>query len=72
MERIPISSGTPMRCVARTQSLEEANRIRESFEIQGYQTQIIEKKQAAIKLYEVWIGKQEGLEMPKERGPRHI
>ena len=68
MDKIPFSRGmptTPMRCVARTQSLEEANHVAESFEMQGYAVQIIEKKQVSLKLYEVWIGKEEGLEAHK-------
>ncbi|HLC68428.1 MAG TPA: hypothetical protein VJH24_01195 [Candidatus Bilamarchaeaceae archaeon] len=62
MEGIPLSRGTPMRCVARTQSLEEATQVRDRFEAQGFQTQIVERKQGALRLYEVWIGKQLGLE----------
>lgn len=74
MDKIPFSRGTPMRCVARTQSIEEAQRVAESFEMQGYTTQIIEKKQGTLKLYEVWVGKEEGLEIKEkdQLGPRFM
>ena len=43
-----------MRPVARTMDLLEAERIAESFEMKGYKTEIVKKKQGNITLYEVW------------------
>ena len=54
-----IEPGMQMRLVARTQSIEEANRIAEQYEFQGYETQVIKKRQGALALYEVWAGKSE-------------
>jgi hypothetical protein len=48
-----------MRLVARTQGIEEANRIAEQYELEGYETRVIKKKQGALALYEVWAGKSE-------------
>jgi hypothetical protein len=51
--------GMQMRLVARTQSIEEANRIAEQYESEGYETKVIKKKQGALALYEVWASKSE-------------
>lgn len=46
----------PMRrCVTRTMSIEEANRISEQYEAEGYRTEIIKRKRGEIAMYEVWI-----------------
>ena len=55
MAKSVISPSTPGRMAARTFSIEEANRMAESYESQGYQTRIVEHKQGQMKLYEVWI-----------------
>ncbi|MDD5340548.1 MAG: hypothetical protein PHV13_04855 [Candidatus ainarchaeum sp.] len=50
-----------MRLVATVQSIEEAERLAEQYEMQGFETRIIKKKQGNLSVYEVWIGKNEGL-----------
>ncbi len=60
MERPDItkpSGGTGERLVARTQSIEEANRIAEEYEMKGFMARIAKKKEGNIALYEVWISK---------------
>ncbi len=60
MERPDITKPSPgpgERLVARTQSIEEANRIAEEYEMKGFQTRISKKKEGNIALYEVWISK---------------
>ncbi|MBU0531921.1 MAG: hypothetical protein ABH983_05935 [Candidatus Micrarchaeota archaeon] len=49
------------RMIARTQSIEEANQVSEQYQMQGFQTKIIKKKQGNLALYEVWIGKSDHL-----------
>ena len=46
------------RMVARTQSIEEANRIAEHYQLQGYETFITKITQAGVSLYEVWATKE--------------
>lgn len=62
------------RCVARTQSIEEAAKVAEHYELQGFKTKILQKKEAGITLYEVWAGKEPDIlgakGMPKGRRPR--
>jgi hypothetical protein len=48
-----------MRLVARTQSIEEANRIAEQCESEGCETQVIKKRQGILAIYEVWASKSE-------------
>lgn len=48
---------TGERLVARTQSIEEANRIAEQYETQGYVSRIAKKSQGGLSVYEVWISK---------------
>jgi len=45
------------RLVARTASIEEAERIARQFEMQGFDTKIVRNTQASLSVYEVWIGK---------------
>jgi len=54
-----LGPGTEMRLIARTQSIEEANRIAEQYELEGCETQIIKKRQGILAIYEVWAGKTE-------------
>lgn len=54
----PIITDKPtMRIVARTQSIEEANKIAEAYQLEGFDTQIIKKQQGNMVLYEVYAGK---------------
>jgi hypothetical protein len=46
-----------VRCVGRTQNIEEANLIAQRYETEGYETEIIRKKQSGLTLYEIWVGK---------------
>jgi len=52
-----IEPGARMRLVATTQDINEANRIAEQYEMQGFQTKIMKRMQANLAIYEVWIGK---------------
>lgn len=47
-----------LRCVARTMSIEEANRISEQYEAEGYKTEIVKRKRGEISMYEVWISEE--------------
>lgn len=50
------------RCVANTLNIEEAHRIAEQYQAEGYETKIFEKKEAGLIMFEVWIFmKKEGL-----------
>ena len=46
------------RCVGRTNSIEEAERLAQQYEAQGYQTWITKKSQGGITLFEVWVSKE--------------
>jgi hypothetical protein len=50
-------TGVQMRLIATTQSMEEANRLSEQYEMQGFETRIMKKGRGQLALYEVWIGK---------------
>ena len=53
-----------MRLVVRTFSIEEAHRISEQFQSQGYNTNIVENKHGSVAVFEVWAGKgREGFEI---------
>lgn len=54
----PIGRSERMKLVARTQSIEEAERIAQQYELKGYKTSIVKRSQAGIALYEVWAGKE--------------
>ena len=45
------------RLIARAQSIEEADRIAKQYEIQGFESKIIRKKQGMIEYFEVWISR---------------
>ncbi len=45
------------RLVARTQSIEEANKVAEQYEMQGYHSRITKKSQGHLSIYEVWVSK---------------
>jgi len=45
------------RLVLRTMNIEEAERTATSFEMKGFKTEIVRKKQGGLTLYEVWIEK---------------
>lgn len=52
-----LGPGDQPRLVGRTQSLEEANRIAEAYEMKGFRTSITRKKVGSVALYEVWASK---------------
>ena len=58
MERPEIGKSERLSLVARTQSIEEAERISKQYELRGFKTSIVKKSQAGIDLYEVWAGKE--------------
>lgn len=56
-----LEPGKQMRLIATTQSIEEANRLAEQYEMQGFDTKIVKRKQGSLSLYDVWIGKTESV-----------
>lgn len=46
-----------MQLVARTNSIEEAEKVADTYRARGFETKIVRKEQAGIVLYEVWAGK---------------
>lgn len=55
-----IGDGIPeagRRLVARTKNIEEANIIADQYELEGFKTEIVKKKQGGISVFEVWIWK---------------
>ncbi len=50
-----------MHCIARTQSIEEAERIAENFRMQGFEVKLVAQSRGHLKLYEVWVSKGDGL-----------
>lgn len=53
-----VGPGKHGKMVARTQSIEEANKIAEQYQMQGFETYITKIKQGEIALYEVWVTKE--------------
>ncbi|MEM2909003.1 MAG: hypothetical protein QW171_02470 [Candidatus Bilamarchaeaceae archaeon] len=43
------------RCVARVLDINEAERIAEDYEMKGFKTYIIKRKQGSVALYEIWV-----------------
>jgi len=68
MDKPVLGPETTMRMVGRTTNLEEANRLAERYEAEGYGTEIIKKIHAGITVYEVWAGKKPDIFM----GPKNI
>ena len=46
-----------MQLVARTNNIEEAERVADTYRARGFETKIVRKEQGGIVLYEVWAGK---------------
>jgi hypothetical protein len=46
------------RCVARTADIAEAERIAETYRLQGFETLILKTARAGLALYEVWVSKE--------------
>lgn len=59
---------TMSRMVARTTNLEEANRVAERYEAEGYQAEIMKRSQAGITYYEVWVMKKPDVFMAPREG----
>jgi hypothetical protein len=57
MERPDIGQDLGRRCVGRTQSIEEAQRVAQRYEMEGFAAEIISKTRAGITVYEVWVSK---------------
>lgn len=52
-----ITEKSTRRPVARTMNLTEAEKIAEAYEMKGFKTEIVRKKQGGITMYEVWVEK---------------
>ncbi len=46
-----------MQLVARTNSIEDAERVADTYRARGFEAKIVRKERAGIVLYEVWAGK---------------
>jgi len=53
-----IGPAKQFRLAGRTQSIEEANRLAEQYELQGFETRIEKRSQGSLAIYEVWIAKE--------------
>jgi len=53
-----IDRNPDFRLVGRAQSIEEAERLAQQYEAQGFMTQIIRKSMGEVTIYEVWAGKE--------------
>lgn len=69
MERPAFENEPQMRIVGRSTSLQEANLLAQQYEMRGFTTSIIKKKQGEITLYEVWAGKKPDI-LSAEASPR--
>ncbi len=69
MDRPILGPEPQMRMVGRTNGIEEANRIAERYEAEGYETEIVKKNQAGLAIYEVWAGKKPGIIMGAPKPP---
>jgi len=69
MDKPVLGPETTMRMVGRTTNLEEANRLAERYEAEGFETEIRKIKQAGIVMYEVWIGKKADIFSAPARPP---
>ncbi len=69
MDRPDIAPEKQKRLVARTQSVEEAERIASQYEIQGFEASVVRKAQAGLTIYEVWISRQPDVFSGKPRPP---
>ncbi|MCI0503492.1 hypothetical protein L0Y65_02155 [Candidatus Micrarchaeota archaeon] len=58
MDRPDIEPEKNTRLVARTQSIEEAERIASQYELRGFTASVVKKSQAGLAMYEVWISRQ--------------
>jgi hypothetical protein len=58
MDKPIIGPGKESRCVGRTPSIEEAERLSQQYELQGFEAWIIKKSQGGISIYEVWVSKE--------------
>lgn len=68
MDRPGIGPESESRCVGRTQSIEEAERLAQQYQMQGFEAKIVRKAQAGIVLYEVWVSKSPDIFSGKGRG----
>lgn len=57
MEKPILENKGNSRMVGQTTSLEDANRLAEQYEMQGFSVHIVKRKQGEISLYEVWASK---------------
>lgn len=57
MDKPDFGQGSGKRCVARTQSIQEAEEIARRHEGEGFDVEIRRIGQAGITVYEVWAGR---------------
>jgi len=57
MERPEIGDLTGRRCVGRTQSIEEAQRVAQRYEMEGFTAEIVRKTRAGMTVFEVWVSR---------------
>ena len=57
MEKPFLAREETFRMIGRTTNIQDANQLSEQYEMQGFTTKIIKKKQGEIALYEVWASK---------------
>ncbi|MFH0884198.1 MAG: hypothetical protein V1861_00630 [Candidatus Micrarchaeota archaeon] len=57
MDRPDIGQEISRRCVGRTQSIEEAQRVAQRYEMEGFVAEIVRKTRAGITIFEVWVSK---------------
>lgn len=48
---------TGKRCVGRTQSIEEAQRMAQRYEMEGFTAEIVRKTRTGITVFEVWVSR---------------
>ncbi|MBD3210136.1 hypothetical protein GF318_02030 [Candidatus Micrarchaeota archaeon] len=53
-----VKPGKTARLVARTQSIEEANRVAEEYQLKGFETYINKTSRGSVSIYEVWATKE--------------
>ncbi len=46
------------RCVARTTDIAEADRLAESYQLQGYDVEVIKREQGGVSVFEVWVSRE--------------
>jgi hypothetical protein len=69
MDKPILGPETMTRMVGRTTDAEEANRIAERYEAEGYDTRILRRSQAGVTFYEIWAMKKPDIFMAGPKSP---